>query len=65
MGLFSAIVAYKIGKRAGRKRAERRAEREAGADDFEGHPDCINYDSFCRNYGGCDGMACEFEDDGA
>jgi len=59
MGLFSTLIAYKIGKRAGRKRAER----ASGQDDFEGHPDCINYESFCRNYGSCDGMPCEFEDD--
>ena len=59
MGLLSAIVAYKIGKRAGRKRAERRALSD---EHHEGHPDCVNYESFCKNYGSCDGMTCEFED---
>ena len=59
MGLLSTIVAYKIGKRAGRKRAERRAEAN---NDHEGHPDCVNYASFCENYGSCDGMTCEFDD---
>lgn len=60
MGLFSTIVAYKIGTRAGRKRAERRAALD---DNVEGDPECLNFDSFCRNYGSCDGMVCEYEED--
>lgn len=60
MGLLSTIVAYKVGKRAGRKRAERRARDSA---EREGHPDCVNYASFCENYGSCDGMTCEFDDE--
>lgn len=59
MGLFSAIVAYKIGKRAGRKKAERRAALD---DDFGGDPECLNFDSFCSNYGSCDGMVCEYDE---
>jgi len=61
VGLISNIVAYGVGRRRGRQAAERRAERDAAdefADDID-REDCVNYHSFCKNYGSCDGQVCE------
>jgi hypothetical protein len=70
MGLISNLIAYKVGKRSGRRTAERRAAREAaeesawsGAGGAIDREDCVNYQSFCKNFGGCDGQVCEFDDD--
>jgi hypothetical protein len=58
MGLFTGFLLYQAGKRRGRKAQERRQ-----ASDYydERDPECINYGSFCMNYGSCDGMQCEYE----
>jgi len=59
LGIFSAIFIYKIAKRCGR----RQGRREGTNNDYdERDPECINYASFCENFGSCDGMECEFED---
>ena len=60
MGLLSHIVAYKLGRRAGRRGEARRA---TNVDRDDRDPDCINFDMFCKNYGSCDGMTCEFPED--
>lgn len=56
MGLLSHIFAYQVGKRRGRQKAERNIVYE-----HEGDPVCVNYESFCKNYGNCDGMECEYD----
>lgn len=58
MGLFTGFLIYKAGKRRGRKAQERRQARDHYD---ERDPECINYGSFCRAFGGCDGMECEYE----
>lgn len=63
MGILSEVVAYKIGKRRGRRKAERQM-RYAGSPEVGGRdPECLNYQSFCQNFGSCNGMACEYEDE--
>jgi hypothetical protein len=57
MGILSTILAYGIGRRRGRSE---RAERGVPLID-ERDADCINYESFCRNFGNCNGMECEYE----
>ena len=59
MGLLTTIIAYKVGKRSGRRKAERNQDEPEGPDERD--PECLNYASFCLNYGSCDGMACEYE----
>jgi hypothetical protein len=65
MGWLSHVVAYKFGKNRGRKKAERNFARtiEAGPhpDVFQMSDECVNYESFCRNFGSCDGMECEYD----
>lgn len=56
MGLFAHIITYQIGKRRGRRKAE-----TVVVYAHEGDPVCVNYESFCKNYGNCDGMECEYE----
>jgi len=58
MGLFTGFLLYQAGKRRGRKAQERREARDR---DDERDPDCVNYASFCRGFGSCDGMECEYE----
>jgi hypothetical protein len=59
LGIFSAIFLYKIAKRRGR----RQCRREGANNDYdERDSECVNYASFCENFGSCDGMECEFED---
>ena len=58
MGIFSTILAYQFGRRRGKKQND--SERESP---HEGHPDCLNYSSFCHHFGSCDGQECEFDDD--
>jgi hypothetical protein len=61
VGLSSSIISFKLGKSSG-TRAERRrheAEDETGQE-AELDPDCANYASSCRAFGGCDGMECEY-----
>lgn len=60
MGLFTGFLLYQAGKRRGRKAQERRQDREH-RDSLD--PDCVNYGSFCRAFGGCDGQVCEYESD--
>jgi hypothetical protein len=57
MGLFSHVVTYKVGKSRGAK-AERKRARSQKQDTR--NPDCINYQSFCKNYGSCGGQRCEY-----
>lgn len=57
MGLFSHVVTYKVGKSRGAK-AERKRARSKKQDTR--NPDCINYQSFCKNYGSCGGQRCEY-----
>jgi hypothetical protein len=60
MGLLGGFIVYSFGKRRGRKQATRRLAQEYGAQPEPlGQQDCIHYWSFCKNYGSCDGMACE------
>ncbi len=58
MGLFSHLVVYSIGKRRGRRKAQRGAVPDCVDTRDEG---CSNYVAFCRSYGSCDGMECEYE----
>ena len=57
MGIITNIIAYKIGKRCG----ERDSETVFVHDDRD--PVCLNYESFCKNFGSCDGQECEYDDD--
>ena len=57
MGLFSNIIAYKIGKSRG-KRASKVVLENDGRD-----PECLDYESFCKNFGSCDGQKCDYDDD--
>jgi hypothetical protein len=57
MGLFAHLITYQVGKRRGKRKAQR-AYSETKPD---GNPKCVNYYSFCLNYGSCDGMECEYE----
>ena len=58
MGLLSHIVAYQIGKRRGKRQVL-----PVVVEQHEGNPQCVNYESFCRGYGSCDGMECNYEHD--
>lgn len=55
MGILSVLVAYKIGRRRGR------AQRVELPINDGRDPLCINFETFCRNFGSCDGMECEYE----
>jgi len=55
MGLFSHVVTYKVGKARGRRK-----EKNSRPKEDTRHPDCVNYQSFCKNYGSCGGMKCEY-----
>jgi hypothetical protein len=57
MGLFTTIVAYKLGKRSGR----RDSETVVVHDDRD--PECLNYESYCKNYGSCNGQKCDYGND--
>lgn len=64
MGILSEILAYQIGKRRGYRKAERRASDHGGAPVCDTRdPKCLNYESFCRTYGSCDGQTCEYGDE--
>lgn len=56
MGLLAHIITYQVGKRRGTRKAETTVVYKTKRD-----PVCINYESFCKNYGNCDGMECEHE----
>ena len=58
MGIFTSLVAYQFGKRRGRRQSKSQGENR-----HEGHPDCLNYSSFCEHFGSCDGQECEFDDE--
>jgi hypothetical protein len=56
MGLITNYIAYRVGKRVATR------SRPAGAqhDVVRGDPECLNYESFCKNYGSCDDMECDY-----
>jgi len=56
VGLFSVLVAYKVGRRRGRRETP-----PSAADVDRRDPECLNYASFCLNFGGCNGMSCEYD----
>jgi hypothetical protein len=56
MGLFSHLIAYQFGKRRGKRKAKTVFVQQDNRS-----PKCVNYYSFCLNYGSCDGMECEYE----
>lgn len=58
MGLLSNLIAYKIGRRRGRIQA-RRMDAEAPEPDRR-DSECLNFESFCREFGDCNGMECEY-----
>jgi hypothetical protein len=41
-------------------RRKRKKGRKVGASGKR-NEDCLNYASFCRNFGSCDGQTCEYE----
>lgn len=57
MGLFTTVVAYKLGKRGGR-----RDSKEVVVHDSR-DPECLNYESYCKNFGSCNGQKCDYGDD--
>lgn len=57
MGLITTYIAYKVGKRRG----ERDSEVVYVSDNRD--PVCLNYESFCKNFGSCDGQECEYDDE--
>ena len=57
MGLITTYIAYKVGKRRG----ERDTEVVYVNDSRD--PECLNYESFCKNFGSCDGQECEYDDE--
>lgn len=59
VGILSEVIAYKFGKRRGRIKAERNYTPVVIND--KRNDECVNYDSFCRSFGSCNGMACEYE----
>lgn len=61
MGILSEVIAYKIGKRRGERKAERRMSSEQSPAVGGRDPECLNYQSFCVNFGSCNGMECEYE----
>lgn len=57
MGLFTNYIAYRVGKRVvTRLQRIQRAQHDA----VQGDPECLNYESFCKNYGSCDNMDCDY-----
>ena len=56
MGLITNYIAYRVGKRVATRRCPPRAQHDA----VQGDPDCLNYESFCKNYGSCDNMECDY-----
>jgi len=65
MGVFSHLVVYGLGRRRGRKQTQRQVARARSAgphpDVFSMSEECSNYESFCKNFGSCDGMECEYD----
>jgi len=55
VGFISNLVFYKIGRRRGR------VQRGQVSTHDERDPECINYQSFCRNFGSCNGLECEYD----
>lgn len=56
MGLITNYIAYRVGKRVATPRCPPRAQHDA----VQGDPECLNYESFCKNYGSCDDMECDY-----
>ena len=54
MGLVTHYLFYRFGKRRGKRTAHSETKPDS-------NPRCVNYYSFCLNYGSCDGMECEYE----
>lgn len=62
MGWITNYVAYRIGRRVQRSNEPRpQAQTAFIPQSFDDEPECINFDSFCKNYGSCDGQVCEYE----
>ena len=57
MGIFTNIIAYKVGKSRGKRDSE-----VVFVNDSR-DPECLNYESFCKNFGSCDGQECNYGDD--
>ena len=55
MGLFTTVIAYKLGKRSGKRDSETIVVHD------NRDSECLNYESFCKNYGGCYDQICEYE----
>jgi hypothetical protein len=57
MGIITNIIAYKVGKRRGSRDSETVVVHDSR------DPECLNYESFCKNFGSCDGQECEYDDE--
>ena len=57
MGLFTTVVAYKLGKRSCKR------DSDVVVVNDRRDPECLNYDSYCKNYGSCNGQKCDYGDD--
>mgnify|MGYP006893285223 CR=1 FL=1 len=57
MGIITNIVAYKLGKRSGKR------DSDVVVVNDRRNPECLNYESYCKNYGSCNGQECDYEDD--
>ena len=55
MGLFTTVIAYKLGKRSGKRDSETIVVHD------NRDSECLNYESYCKSYGSCNGMRCEYE----
>ena len=68
------ITAYRLAKGARLPHQRGEASREQVADVLDPlprhgrrtrdrDPECLNYESFCKNFGSCDGQECDYGDD--
>ena len=57
MVLFTTVVAYKLGKRSGKR------DSDVVVVNDRRDPECLNYESYCKNYGSCNGQKCDYGDD--
>ena len=55
MGLFTTVIAYKLGKRSSKRDSETIVVHD------NRDSECLNYESYCKSYGSCNGMRCEYE----
>jgi hypothetical protein len=54
MGLFTTVIAYKLGKRSGKRDSETVVVHDSR------DPECLNYERYCRYKGSCDGQECDY-----